>query len=79
MPIIDYHYHLELKAIYENKNYPDLKRMWLNDGLYGDHYKWRLERANGIPEELITDNGNEYQKLIAWAQTFEKTIGNSLY
>lgn len=79
MPIIDYHCHLEPQAIYENKNYPNLTRIWLNDGIYGDHYKWRLERANGIPEELITGNGDEYQKLIAWAQTIEKAIGNPLY
>ena len=47
MPIIDYHCHLEPKDIYENKNYPNLTRVWLNDGMLGDHYKWRLERANG--------------------------------
>ncbi|MGL5898828.1 MAG: glucuronate isomerase [Lactobacillaceae bacterium] len=36
----------------------------MNDEIYGDHYKWRLERANGIPKELIIDNGDEYQKFI---------------
>lgn len=33
MPIIDYHCHLEPKDIYENKNYPNLTRVWLNDGM----------------------------------------------
>lgn len=79
MPIIDYHCHLNPQDIYENKNYPNLTRIWLNDGTKGDHYKWRLERANGVPEELITGDGDEYEKLVAWAGTIEKAIGNPLY
>lgn len=79
MPIIDYHCHLDPKDIYENKNYANLTRIWLSDGLVGDHYKWRLERANGVPEELITGNGDDYEKLLSWASTIEKAIGNPLY
>ena len=79
MPIIDYHCHLEPKDIYENKNYPNLTRIWLNDGMLGDHYKWRLERANGVPESLITGDGDEYEKMVSWAGTIEKAIGNPIY
>ncbi|WP_296828838.1 glucuronate isomerase [uncultured Megasphaera sp.] len=79
MPIIDYHCHLDPKDIYENKNYPNLTRVWLNDGMLGDHYKWRLERANGVPEELITGDGDEYEKMLAWGKTLEKAIGNPIY
>ena len=79
MPIIDYHCHLDPKDIYENKNYPNITRIWLNDGNAGDHYKWRLERANGVPEELITGDGDEYQKFLAWAKTIDRAIGNPLY
>lgn len=79
MPIIDYHCHLEPKDIYENKNYPNLTRVWLNDGMLGDHYKWRLERANGVPEDLITGDGDEYEKMVSWAGTLEKAIGNPIY
>lgn len=79
MPIIDFHCHLNPKEIYDNKNYPNITRIWLNDGLFGDHYKWRLMRANGVPEALITGDGDEYQKFLAWAQTIEKAIGNPLY
>lgn len=79
MPIIDYHCHLNPKEIYENKNYPNLSRIWINDGSFGDHYKWRLMRANGVPEELITGDGDEYQKLVAWAGTIEKAVGNPLF
>lgn len=79
MPIVDYHCHLEPQDIYENKNYPNLTRVWLNDGSLGDHYKWRLERANGVPEDLITGDGDEYEKMLAWAGTLEKAIGNPIY
>lgn len=79
MPIIDFHCHLNPEEIYENKNYPNITRVWLNEGTYGDHYKWRLERANGVPEELITGDGDEYQKFLAWAGTIEKAAGNPLY
>lgn len=79
MPIIDYHCHLQPKDIYENKNYPNITRIWLNDGIFGDHYKWRLERANGVPEELITGDGDEYKKFVAWTKTIEKAIGSPLY
>jgi glucuronate isomerase len=79
MPIIDFHCHLNPEDIYENKNYPNISRIWLNEGTYGDHYKWRLMRANGIDEELITGDGDEYEKFLAWADTIEHSYGNPLY
>lgn len=50
MPIIDYHCHLSPQEIYENKAFKNITEAWL----YGDHYKWRLMRANGVEERLIT-------------------------
>lgn len=79
MPIIDFHCHLSPKEIFENKNYPNITRVWINEDHYGDHYKWRLMRANGVPEELITGDGDEYKKFIAWAKTIENAAGNPLY
>lgn len=32
-----------------------------------------------MPEDLITGNGDEYKKFLAWAGTIEKSIGNPLY
>lgn len=79
MPIIDFHCHLVPKEIYENKNYKNITRLWLNEGTYGDHYKWRLERANGVPEKLITGDGDDYDKFMAWADTIEHSVGNPVY
>lgn len=75
MPIIDYHCHLDPKEIYENKPFRNLTEAWLA----GDHYKWRLMRANGIPESHITGDASDYDKFMAWAVTVPKTVGNPLY
>lgn len=75
MPIIDYHCHLSPKEIYENKPFTNLTEAWLS----GDHYKWRLMRACGVPEEKITGHASDYEKFYAWCQTVPKIIGNPLY
>ena len=31
------------------------------------------------PEELITGDGDPYEKFLAWARTVEKSVGNPLY
>ncbi|MDR1567964.1 MAG: glucuronate isomerase [Streptococcaceae bacterium] len=78
-PIIDYHCHLEPNVIFENKQYDNLTKIWLNDNGLGDHYKWRLMRANGVEEALITGDGDDYQKFIAFVKTLEKAPGNPIY
>ncbi|MEH7118496.1 glucuronate isomerase [Neobacillus vireti] len=75
MPIIDYHCHLSPQEIYENKTFKNVTEIWL----YGDHYKWRLMRANGVEEELITGSASDYDKFMAWAKTVPMTIGNPLF
>lgn len=75
MPIIDYHCHLDPQEIYENKKYKNLTQIWLG----GDHYKWRLLRANGFDESLITGAADDYQKFLAFAETLEKSFGNPIY
>ncbi|MCM3159884.1 glucuronate isomerase [Metabacillus litoralis] len=75
MPIIDYHCHLSPKEIYENKRFKNITEAWL----YGDHYKWRAMRSNGVDEEYITGNASDYDKFLAWAKTVPMTIGNPLY
>jgi len=75
LPIIDYHCHLSPQEIYENKKYKNLTEVWL----YGDHYKWRAMRANGVDEALITGEGSDYDKFLAYAKTVPLAIGNPLY
>ncbi|MFC7395043.1 glucuronate isomerase [Scopulibacillus cellulosilyticus] len=75
MPIIDYHCHLSPKEIYENKTFKNITEIWL----YGDHYKWRLMRSNGVDEEFITGSASDYDKFMAWAKTVPMTIGNPVF
>ena len=79
MPIFDYHCHLNPKEIYENKPFANLTKAWLVEGHYGDHYKWRSMRANGVSEDYITGNKSDYEKFLKWAETVPYTIGNPLY
>ena len=74
MPIFDYHCHLPVKEIAENKNFENLTQIWLN----GDHYKWRAMRANGIDEHYITGEATDYEKFAAWAATVPQTLRNPL-
>lgn len=75
MPIIDYHCHLPPGEISEDKRFENLTKIWL----YGDHYKWRAMRANGIPEKFITGEASDYQKFEKWAETVPYTMRNPLY
>lgn len=75
MPIIDYHCHLDAKDIAEDKKFDSLASLWLS----GDHYKWRLMRADGVEEAFVTGDGDETEKIRLWARVLSKAIGNPLY
>lgn len=75
MPVIDYHCHLPPNQIAEDKNFENLTQVWL----YGDHYKWRAMRANGIDEAYITGNKSDWEKFEKWAETVPYTLRNPLY
>lgn len=75
MPIIDFHCHLDPKAIAENKNYDSITQIWLG----GDHYKWRAMRANGVNERFITGDASDWEKFEKWAETVPYAMRNPLY
>ena len=70
MPIIDYHCHLDPKEIYENKNFENITEAWLG----GDHYKWRLMRACGVPEEKITGNASDFEKFQHGVKLYQRSL-----
>jgi len=74
-PIIDYHCHLSPREIATNHRWPDISDMWLG----GDHYKWRLMRANGIDEEMITGDSPPRERFQAWAETVPYTLRNPIH
>ncbi|MDJ1495569.1 glucuronate isomerase [Cytophagaceae bacterium DM2B3-1] len=75
MPIIDYHNHLPPQEIAIDKKFENLTQIWL----YGDHYKWRAMRTNGIDESYCTGNKSDYEKFEKWAETVPYTMRNPLY
>jgi glucuronate isomerase len=75
MPIIDYHNHLPPDQIANDINFENLTQVWL----YGDHYKWRAMRTNGIDEKYCTGSGSDFEKFLKWAETVPYTLRNPLY
>ena len=75
MPIIDYHCHLPPDQIANDINFENLTQIWL----YGDHYKWRAMRTNGVNEDYITGKKSDFEKFEKWAETVPYTLRNPLY
>ena len=75
MPILDYHCHVSPREIAEDRVFHNLTQLWLG----GDHYKWRLMRANGTPERFVTGDASDFEKFQAWAAALERAAGNPLY
>ncbi|MBW8243548.1 glucuronate isomerase [Muricauda oceani] len=74
-PIIDFHSHLPVNEIAENRNFANLTKIWIQ----GDHYKWRAMRALGIEEKYITGNASDAEKFQKWAETVPYSLRNPLY
>ena len=75
MPIFDYHCHLPPQQIAEDRQFENITQAWL----YGDHYKWRAMRANGVCEKYITGEAADWEKFEKWAQTVPCCLRNPLY
>ncbi|NGF57543.1 glucuronate isomerase [Parapedobacter sp. SGR-10] len=74
-PILDYHNHLIPEQVTGDINFENITQAWL----YGDHYKWRAMRANGVDERYITGNATDAEKFQKWAETVPYTLRNPLY
>lgn len=75
MPIIDYHCHLLPSQIDADSKFDNITQAWL----YGDHYKWRAMRTNGVDESYCTGYQPDQQKFNQWAATVPYTMRNPLY
>lgn len=75
MPIFDYHCHINPKEIAEDKQFKNITEIWL----YGDHYKWRGMRTNGVDERYCTGDASDWEKFEKWAETVPNTLRNPLY
>ncbi len=75
MPIFDYHCHINPQDIAEDKQFENITQVWL----YGDHYKWRGMRTNGIDERYCTGDASDWEKFEKWAETVPYTLRNPLF
>jgi len=73
--ILDFHSHLAADEIASDRQFRDVTEIWLE----GDHYKWRLMRANGVAERYCTGDATPYEKFVAWAKTVPDTVRSPLY
>ncbi|MBR3837094.1 MAG: glucuronate isomerase [Clostridia bacterium] len=75
LPIIDYHCHISPKEVFEDRKFDNISQVWLG----GDHYKWRIIRTNGVPEEEITGSASDRVKFQRFAEALPLAIGNPMY
>ncbi|MCK5850823.1 MAG: glucuronate isomerase [Kiritimatiellae bacterium] len=75
MPIMDYHCHLSPEQVAVDQRWDNIAQIWL----YGDHYKWRAMRANGVAERYCTGDASDWEKFEKWAQTMPHLLRNPLY
>lgn len=75
LPVIDYHTHLPAEEILSDHRFENIWELWLKH----DHYKWRLMRACGVDERLITGDASAREKFQAFADILPLAIGNPVY
>ena len=74
LPIIDFHNHISVGQLRENRPFRDLDQLWLAS----DPYKHRGLRILGVPEERITGDVPGREKFRTWCRVFSKLEGNPL-
>ena len=75
LPIVDWHNHLDMRMLAEDKPLGSLYEVWVKS----DPYKHRAMRICGEPERLITGDAAEDEKWAAWMRTLPKLVGNPLF
>lgn len=75
LPIIDYHNHLSVEDIANDRLFGNLYELWLAS----DPYKHRLMRIMGIDEHFITGEASPYEKFEKYCTVFPYLAGNPVY
>ncbi len=75
LPIVDYHCHLSPADVAVDRRWENLAQMWL----YGDHYKWRTMRSNGVAERFCTGDATDREKFDQFAATMPYLLRNPMY
>lgn len=75
LPVIDYHNHLCIGDLQENRKYKNLYELWIEP----DPYKHRLMRICGVPEAYITGGKSDYEKFFRWCEIFPNLVGTPVF
>lgn len=75
LPLIDYHNHLTVKDLTDDRVFQDIAELWV----ISDPYKHRAMRICGVDETLITGDADHKAKFRAWCETYPKLMGTPLY
>ena len=68
LPIIDYHNHLSLADVSQNRRFLDVYDLWIAP----DPYKHRAMRMVGVEEYYITGGATKEEKFVKWCETIGK-------
>jgi glucuronate isomerase len=74
LPIIDYHNHLSMEDISNNKRFNDVYDLWIKP----DPYKHRAMRMCGVEEKYITGDATAEEKFLKWAEVLPRLQLNPL-
>lgn len=75
LPLIDYHNHLSLADLENDRLFSDLTELWIAP----DPYKHRLMRICGIEEHFITGDAAPYEKFEKFCTVFPRTVGTPIF
>ena len=75
LPIIDYHNHLPIEVLTEDRGKKNITQLWIQP----DPYKHRAMRILGVEERLITGESSDYEKFRAWYTCLPRLVGNPLF
>lgn len=75
LPIIDYHNHLAISDLVNDRVFENITRLWITP----DPYKHRAMRILGVPERFITGDASDFEKFERWYSCLPRLLGNPLY
>lgn len=75
LPVIDFHNHLSVENMRNDRQYGNITELWLSS----DPYKHRLMRICGVKEHYITGEAAPYEKFEKYCEIFPLLAGNPVY
>lgn len=75
LPVVDFHNHLSVEDMVNDRRYEDMYEIWLD----ADPYKHRLMRICGVEEHFITGDAEPKEKFEKFCTIYPLLAGNPVY